>query len=341
MISSYTSWQPLEEVIVGDCFSGDYFDIIEDKKVYSQLAQILDETKEDFNNLAKLIEEYGASVKRPYLQNKTVYQNDWQKFGEPDYPPLTPRDVQITLGEKLLVTSPEHEYQNLQDEYAKTGQVIDPFGQEWSEDNIMSGANASCIVRIGTDVFVDESEWLTRKQSKWIEENVLDDRYKLHVKKTDGHGDSVFAILKPGVILSTYHADDLNLEEEFRGWDILKILDPTIIQAEKIGEFRSENFNGRWYVPEETPSKQFANFVDTYLTKWTGNASETVFTVNCLVLDEQNVIFSGYNKEVFDFCKKHKIEPIISPIRHKFFWDTGISCSTQDIRRKGGLESYL
>ena len=46
-------------------------------------------------------------------------------------------------------------------------------------------------------------------------------------------------------------------------------------------------------------------------------------------------------KEVFDFCKQHKIEPIISELRHSYFWDGGISCCTQDIRRRGGLESYL
>jgi len=59
------------------------------------------------------------------------------------------------------------------------------------------------------------------------------------------------------------------------------------------------------------------------------------------VLDEQHVIFSGYNKEVWDFCARHNIEPIICELRHKYFWDGGISCCTQDIRRKGGLESYL
>ncbi len=66
-----------------------------------------------------------------------------------------------------------------------------------------------------------------------------------------------------------------------------------------------------------------------------------VFDVNCLVLDESHVIFSAYNKEVFDYCRKHKIEPIISELRHSYFWDGGISCCTQDIRRRGGLETYL
>jgi hypothetical protein len=53
------------------------------------------------------------------------------------------------------------------------------------------------------------------------------------------------------------------------------------------------------------------------------------------------VIFSSYNKQVFDFCERHGITPIISELRHKYFFDGGISCCTQDIRRRGGLETYL
>jgi hypothetical protein len=69
--------------------------------------------------------------------------------------------------------------------------------------------------------------------------------------------------------------------------------------------------------------------------------AETVFDVNCLVLDESHVIFSAYNRDVFDFCWRHAIEPIICELRHSYFWDGGISCCTQDIRRRGGLETYL
>ena len=72
-----------------------------------------------------------------------------------------------------------------------------------------------------------------------------------------------------------------------------------------------------------------------------GFVAETVFDVNCLVLDEENVIFSAYNKQVFDFCRRHHINPIISELRHSYFWDGGVSCCTQDLTRRGGLETYL
>jgi glycine amidinotransferase len=172
-------------------------------------------------------------------------------------------------------------------------------------------------------------------------DNVLGPEYRIHEAVTDGHGDAVFAILKPGVILSSKHDVNLDLASDFPGWEVLKIWDSSIWAAMEVGKFKEENFNGRWYVQGQTPTPQFADFVDTYLKKWTGFVSETVFDVNCLVLDEQNVIFSAYNRDVFEFCKKHKIEPTICELRHSYFWDGGISCCTQDIRRRGELESYL
>ena len=63
-VSSYTSWQPLEEVIVGRAYTPDYFDFIEDATVRDQLAHILDETNEDLDNLQKTCETYGASCKK-------------------------------------------------------------------------------------------------------------------------------------------------------------------------------------------------------------------------------------------------------------------------------------
>ncbi len=54
MINSYTSWQPLEEVIVGRAYSPDYFDFIDNAQVRNQLQQILAETEEDLDNLSRI-----------------------------------------------------------------------------------------------------------------------------------------------------------------------------------------------------------------------------------------------------------------------------------------------
>jgi hypothetical protein len=339
MINAYTSWQPLEEVIVGRAYTPDYFDFIDNNQVRNQLQQILNETDEDLNNLQKTIEKYGARVRRPDLISKDSFiKHQTESQGVP-LPPLTPRDWQITLGQKLLRVLPISELDTICADYID--QVINPHGTHWNPDCILNGASASCIVRVGRDVFFDNSDYLKPDQTQWIVDNVLGSDYRIHEAVTDGHGDAVFAILKPGVILSSKHDMHLHLAEDFPGWEVLKIWDSSIWAAMEVGKFKYETSPGAWYVQGQTPTPEFTQFVDTYLNKWIGFVAETVFDVNCLVLDEENVIFSAYNKNVFDFCKRHRINPIISELRHSYFWDGGISCCTQDLCRRGGLETYL
>ena len=338
MINSYTSWQPLEAVIVGRAYSTDYFDFIENVQVKQQLQQILHETQEDLDNLQRTIEQFGATVYRPELPNKDNFIQ-WQMHGKVPIPPLTPRDWQIALGQKLLRIIPVPELDKICAEFST--QIINPHQGRWDPDCILNGASASCIVRVGRDIFFDNSDFLRPEQSRWIIENVLGPEYRIHEAVTDGHGDAVFAILKPGVILSSKHDENLNFERDFPGWEVLRVMDSSIDAAMEAGKFRYENGPQSWYVTGQTPTPEFTQYVNTYLTEWTGFVAETVFDVNCLVLDEENVIFSAYNRDVFDFCKRHRINPIISELRHSYFWDGGISCCTQDLRRRGGLETYL
>lgn len=342
-VNSHTSWQPLQEVIVGRAFPADYFDFIENVQVRRQLQQILDETEEDLSALTKVIEDFGARVRRPDLPNRDEFQQNQVYGNGAPLPPLTPRDWQITLGNKLLRVLPITELDSLCTEYQTQhpGSVIDPHGGQWREDCVLNGASASCIVRVGRDIFFDNSDFLRPEQSRWIIDNVLGSEYRIHEAVTDGHGDAVFAILKPGVILSSKHDVNLNFDRDFPGWEVCKVWDSSIWAAMEVGKFKYDANPGAWYVQGQTPTAEFAEFVDTYLSKWTGFVAETVFDVNCLVLDEQHVIFSAYNRDVFDFCRRHRIEPIIAELRHSYFWDGGISCCTQDIRRAGGLETYL
>ena len=73
LVNSFTSWQPLEEVIVGRAYSPDYFDFIDNAQVRNQLQQILAETEEDLNNLQRTIETFGATVLRPDLPSKDSF----------------------------------------------------------------------------------------------------------------------------------------------------------------------------------------------------------------------------------------------------------------------------
>ena len=278
-INSYTSWQPLEEVIVGRAYSPDYFDFIDNPQVRNQLQQILHETEEDLNGLQKTIEKYGARVRRPNLPSKDSFIWHQTEGGGAPLPPLTPRDWQITLGDKLLRVLNLEELDDICADFGD--QVVNPHKSRWDEDCILNGASASCIVRVGRDVFFDNSDFLRPDQTKWIVDNVLGEGYRIHEAITDGHGDAVFAILKPGVLLSSKHDVNLDLAKDFPGWDVCKIWDSSIWAAMEVGKFKYEQSPGAWYVQGQTPTPEFTDFVDKYL-------NDVVGELNKVELDDIN-----------------------------------------------------
>lgn len=149
LVNSFTSWQPLEEVIVGRVYSPKYFDFISDPQVRNQLQQILHESEEDLDNLSRTIESYGAIVRRPDLPDVKAFQNNQIKNNVVPLPPLTPRDWQITLGNKLLRILPMWNLDRVCERYKEY--VIQP--ERYDPNFILNGASASCIVRVGRDIF--------------------------------------------------------------------------------------------------------------------------------------------------------------------------------------------
>jgi hypothetical protein len=100
--------------------------------------------------------------------------------------------------------------------------------------------------------------------------------------------------------------------------------------------------SGKWWVPGQEDNDEFTNFVESWLTNWVGFVQETVFDVNVLVLDEHHVCVSQPdNKQVNDFLKKHKMEPVYVPWRHRYFWDGGLHCITLDLYREGEQQNYF
>jgi glycine amidinotransferase len=69
-------------------------------------------------------------------------------------------------------------------------------------------------------------------------------------------------------------------------------------------------------------------------------AEETIFDVNCLVIDDKHVVVNTDNPYLIDNLKQRGMEPIVCPLRHSFFWDGGWHCLTLDIKRRGGQLDY-
>ena len=164
-------------------------------------------------------------------------------------------------------------------------------------------------------------------------------KFKIVETDMDGHTDGTFHPVKPGAIISV--RDVQNYEKTFPGWDVCYLRDENWNKVKHWQELKLEN-HGKWWLPGEEQNSYFTHFVETWLQDWVGYVEESVFDVNVLMLDENHCVVNNLNnKKVNAFFKKHKIEPVHVPWRHRFFWDGGIHCITLELIREGTQQDYF
>lgn len=336
---AYTEFQPLEEVLIGRNFDPkivDDFDAL--PKVKALLKRMLEETEEDFQHLIKVCKTYGANVIRP--------EYDYSEIKNFTYPYLNqPRDCTIVIGDKIIVGLNYMPYMK------SMVKCLKHYDQKHFliERTKLHSLRCPTIARLGKDILgdvgdlgVDEKHWKFLKDY-FTEFNFID--HKLitdEVKPMTGslHGDSIFAILKPGLLLTEKKSH--LYRDLYPNWDVLEV-DRNFSTLKKWIKGTKDKMMPYIYSfsNKEYHQEAFYQYINTWLTDWVGYSQETVWDINCLVLDEENVVFSQENKELFKKLEKHKINPIVSPFRHRWFWDGGIHCITLDIKRRGGCERYL
>jgi len=340
--NSWCKWHPLKTVMLGKAHYPEFYRDIKNVKVKDCLVRIAEETEEDFKNYEKVLKEYGCDVIRPeldinenlqeYIDNKEVMQHRSHAFVRP---PAQPRDGQLVMGNEMLFTGRDHPSikerlleHNDSNTYNLVNALVEINQKPFNFD-------APCVTCVGNRVYVDLKE---------IPEyviNCLQQRYserEFIQVEIGGHNDGAFHTLKPGAILSLNRYTQY--EETFPGWDVCYLPNQSWELVEDFTDLKKLN-KGKWWLAGEEKNNDFTDFVETWLTDWVGYCEESVFDVNVLMLDDKTVCVNNYNKIAFDYFKKHKIEPIIVPFRHRYFWDGGLHCVTLDLNREGEMENYF
>lgn len=192
---------------------------------------------------------------------------------------------------------------------------------------------------VGDRMYVNTSPFKTKEGIALAEKSGWLKDFDVLFHEFDGHTDGNFHPIKPGAIISLLHV--MHYETTFPGWDVLHLPDQS---WEKVDGFLQlkDKVDGKWWVPGEEKNDQLTHFVETWLNDWVGYVEETVFDVNVLMLDEHHCCVSNPNNEqVNAFLKKHNIEPVYVPWRHRYFWDGGLHCITLDLRRRGKQQNYF
>lgn len=313
--------------MLGRTYSPNFYNDIKNPEIREVLQRIAFETNEDYDNIEKVLTDFGIEVVRPELAEDSIL-NHINDQGQITFdaagswtliprPPMQPRDSILIVGNEVVSTN-------------KESLAFDSSITECAPVKF----DAPYVTVIGDHLFVDRRD--TPILDQYIQERFPD--RKVIPVDIGGHNDAVFAPIKPGVIISTYY--HTNYTDTFPNWEILYIANQSWNAVPDWRKLKHSNA-GKWWMPGEESNEEFTHFVETWLTHWLGYVEETVFDVNMLMLDEHTVIVNNYNKQVFDFLEKHKITPIITPFRHRFFWDGGIHCITNDLYREGTVETYL
>lgn len=327
-IKGYATFDPLKHCWIGSGFKIDWFkdlDIYKNDKIMDPLKKIAEETEEDYQALEKILQDAGVKTHRIFL--------DFEKYGslkKVRRPPVCPRDDFAVIGEKIYGCGKQSKYKEMFDQ-------IDPKNVDINSNQVP--INTAQICRVGKDIWWDIwPAWTNQDLLPRYIKGFEDLGFRVHLSYRGYHSDGAFCVVKPGCIVSLEEVQ--NYTDEFPGWDVLYLPDQSWSKVSTFIDIKHK-VGGRWWLKGEEHNDQLINFVNTWLNDWVGYVEETVFDVNMLSIDQNTIICNNYNKEVFDHFKKHKVEPIVFNFRHRYFWDGGIHCITQDLYREGTQEDYF
>lgn len=327
-IKGHATFDDLKHCWIGSGFKFEWFkEFTTDNKILDPLKRIADETEEDFDAFESLLKSVGVITHRSYL--------DLEKYGnslkEVYSPPMMPRDHHAVIGNKFYeVGSTQKGFEEVLDNISDEHKV-----KEHRDDGF--NINNACLVPLGKDLFWDLNPQHTEAANKYIQ-SFKEQGYRVHVSNRNYHSDGAFCIVSPGCIVSLFDVQDY--KKEFPGWEVLYLPDQSGTKILPFIKMR-DKVKGRWWIKGEEDNDRLIEFVNTWLSDWVGYVEETVFDVNMLSINKNLVVCNNHNQKVFDFLKRHKVEPLIFNFRHRYFWDGGVHCITQDLYREGTIEDYL
>lgn len=373
--SVHQHWDPLKVCAVGRSYPPEFYSFIKNSKARSVMERIAEETEEDYQNLIKLLEKLNVEVVRSEIHSdKNLYLKTDNSLVPT--PPMCPRDYTAMIGDTFympkkindktwqdirgdswpekfstwdeLPTSIQKELENkfgmseelisvLNNGLSQIEKKVKEMGNKiiYTDDGII---NTAMITRVGKDLYHGTSSDTDNQEILLTQRQNLFPTYRNHVIDSQGHSDSTFCPVKPGLIISLY--DIPTYKDTFPTWEVVYLPGQSWHAVKSFTDLKEKN-RGKFWVPGEEYNDEFTNFVNEWLDHWVGYVEETVFDVNMLVIDEKNVICNNENDQVFEAFGRHGITPHICNFRHRYFWDGGIHCITSDLHREGHQKDYF
>ena len=294
--------------------------------IESPLKRICEETLEDLDAFKTVLQDFGCKVIQPKVDHSIRLVDDPRRYRRA---PLVPRDFQLILGNRAYTWDQDHPaIADCLNEYSKVIKLPPMYVDG-------SPTSANCFM-IGKDVY--HEPFVPKKML-----SIYDEMFKHHrrniVDIDSSHTDGCMHPLKPGVMLSI--CDVPSYASSYPGWDICYLEGESWAKVKGWNNLKMKNAGKFWLGGQEN-NDEFTFFVNTWLDDWVGYVEESVFDVNVVMLDEYHCCVSNPHNEIVNaFLKKHKIEPVYVPWRHRWFWDGGLHCITLDLYREGIQQDYF
>jgi len=376
----WNKWDPLRVCMLGNNYAPEFFNGIPDK-AGDPLKRICEETLEDLNGYKEILQDFGVKVIQPDMDPKQRFLDDPQTYPRGPLQPRDDQlvlgnscfpynndhqQIPIKLQEyggvdtfqqrieyPLIFTENSYniiagsDYPSWKD-YKKNSTNKNFFNdfvwQELLNFSYTMLSSANCFM-IGKRLYIGSTLHMDNELPKDLTDfglrnlHPIFDKFEIIRAPMDGHSDGNFHPIKPGAILSL--TDVQTYSETFPGWDVCYLPDQSWTRVHEFLKLKEKN-SGKWWLAGEEDNDEFTHFVETWLQDWIGYVEETVFDVNVLMLDEHHCCVSNPNNEqVNSFLKKHNVEPVYVPWRHRYFWDGGLHCITLDLYREGVQQDYF
>jgi hypothetical protein len=117
---------------------------------------------------------------------------------------------------------------------------------------------------------------------------------------------------------------------------------PTYRAAPSIGYQQSYPvYNGKFWDTTVSTNRTFNDHIVNHALDWVGDYRETYFELNCLVINESNVVMLSKNESLAEELSQRNITVHWVPFRTRSFWDGAMHCLTVDIRRQSIIEDFF
>jgi len=322
-INSHNSWSRLEEVWLGDVYPASWYDHL-DSQIRDVFIELTEITQQDLNSIQTILEQFQITVRRPRYDHIDDYVDHNNQLVKPQ---ICPRDHFVVIGNTLI----GHEWQWPAWQYLVPEYTVNHRSSVVNSYNpCINGAN---VVRVGRDIIIDQDVL------DYTYNNEFPD-YRVQVVNNGGHMDGCFAILKPGLILANHYYEDY--DRTFPGWEIIYLDNPTYGAAPSTGYQQPYPvYNGKFWDTTVGTNRMFNDHVVQHALDWVGDYRETYFELNCLVIDEYNVVMLAENHQLAQQLAQHNITVHWVPFRSRSFWDGAMHCLTVDIRRQSKIEDFF